>query len=268
MLRSSVSALVVPDGGRVADTRVARIIVRDRTEQWVQSPLGARLEVAVDRASSTRSAIDGRRPVDTCGNVSSGAGPEAAAGDTRAPPYTGARAHRGKWVQTPRGARLEVAADLHRDKSRHGSCPYVTRVLVVITHQVGVVVGTDHPGAFDGEGCRRAPRSVGSTPTRSATRSRSRSHRGDATDTYTSASFRVISRLTKSANHRHRRRGLTFLAGSHPARRANPRRLVQSRRARGARRGRRRPERAIRLRHSRARNGPCRPSNGGTYYHG
>ena len=146
MLRSSVSALVVPDGGRVADTRVARIIVRDRTEQWVQSPLGARLEVAVDRASSTRSAIDGRRPVESCGNVSSGAGPEAAAGDTRAPPYTGARAHRGKWVQTPRGARLEVAADLHRDKSRHGSCPYVTRVLVVITHQVGVVVGTDHPG--------------------------------------------------------------------------------------------------------------------------
>lgn len=199
--------------------------------------------------------------MDTCGNVSSGAGPEAAAGDTRAPPYTGARAHRGKWVQTPRGARLEVAADLHRDKSRHGSCPYVTRVLAV-THQVGVVVGTDYPGAFDGEGCRRAPRSVGSIPTRCATSSRSRSHRGDATDTYTSASFRVISRLTKSANHRHRRRGLTFLAGSHPARRANPRRLVQSRRARRGRRGRRRPERAIRLRRSRASNGPCRPSNG------
>ena len=120
------------------------------------------------------------------------------------------------------------------------------------------------------KGCRRAPRSVGSIPTRCATRSRSRSHRGDATDTYTSASFRVISRLTKSANHRHRRRGLTFLAGSHPARRANPRRLVQSRRARRGRRGRRRPERAIGLRRSRTSNKPCRPSNvhGGTYYHG
>ena len=108
---------------------------------------------------------------------------------------------------------------------------------------------------------------MGSIPTRCATRSRSRSHRGDATDTYTSASFRVISRLTKSANHRHRRRGLTFLAGSHPARRANPRRLVQSRRARRGRRGRRRPERAIRLRRSRASNGPCRPSNNGARRH-